>query len=55
MSTSSLNTSVTSESPNLEKLLAFFSPGIAPHACSTGIVISRSISGAPSDGDTVIT
>ena len=53
-SVSSLNTMVTKESPNLEKLLISVIPLILLVACSMGKVIKRSISVAPKEGATVI-
>jgi len=46
---------VIRDSPNREKLLISFKPGILLLACSMGKVISRSTSGAPREGVTVIT
>ena len=46
---------VTTDKPNLEKLLISFKPGILLFACSMGNVMSRSISVAPNEGAEVIT
>ena len=46
---------VTKDSPNLEKLLISFNPGILLFTCSIGKVTNRSISVAPNEGAIVIT
>ena len=46
-STSSANTIVTNDKPNLEKLLIALMPDILLQLCSIGNVTKRSISSAP--------